>query len=155
MSERAGDDRRTVIPGDAYTDARLLPDETDPATGESADDALERTRTVPEYLMPVEDASSRTVAWSVSPTQDSTQEAEWETPERAEAEGVSEFGVDRIVDATYFTDEADDLNDDEAAALQRLALPDAPHPGTQEPDLRDPDVLPTTDDTTRGGASRR
>lgn len=136
------------IPGDAYVDARLLPAETDPATGESADDALEMTRVVREYLMPVEDASPYAVRWPISPTQDSTQEAEWES------EGLSELGVDRIVDATYLENAADDLNDDEEAALQRIALPDTPHPGASAPDLTDPDVLPSDEETTRGAASR-
>ena len=53
------DEARNPIPGDAFADDRTLPDETDPATGESADDALEATRTVSEYLMPAEDASPR------------------------------------------------------------------------------------------------
>lgn len=160
---------RDGIPGDAYTDNRTLPDETDPATGESADDALEATRTVPEYLMPAEDASPEPVNWSGSPTQDSTQEAEWEEPFDAPgnnatggddedllaAEGSSDSGADRIVDESYFENEDDDLNDDEEAALSRLALPDDPHPGSSVPDVADEDILTPDDETTRGESARR
>lgn len=162
-------DNRTAIPGDAYSDPNLLPSETDPATGESADDALEATRTVPEYLMPAEDASPEPVRWSVHPTEDSTQEAEWEEPLDAptmnvtsgddtdflRAEGSSDFGVDRIVDESYFENETDDLNDAEEDPLARAALPDEPHPGAHTPDLADGDTLPTEAETTRGDASRR
>ncbi len=164
------DDReRDAIPGDRYRDDRTLPDETDPATGESADDALEATRTVSEYLFPVEDASPEPVNWGTNPTQDSTQEAEWEEPFDAPqnnatggddtdllaAEGSSDMGVDRVVDASYFENEEDDLNDDEEAALQQAATIDDPHPGSHTPDLADADILPSDDETTRGGASRR
>lgn len=161
-------DERGGIPGDATDDPNLLPDETDPATGESADDALEATRTVSEYLMPAEDASPEPVQWSTHPTVDSTQEAEWEEPliapfqnatggddtDMLAAEGATESGVDRVVDESYFEHEDDDLNDDEAA-LNRAALPDDPHPGTQTPDLSDSDILPTDEETTRGDAARR
>ena len=159
---------RDRIPGDLAADNRTLPDETDPATGESADDALEATRTVSEYLMPAEDATPEPVNWSAHPTQDSTQEAEWEEPfdaptnnatggddeDMLDAEGSTGSGVDRIVDESYFEQEDEDLNDAEEAPLQRAALPDDPHPGSQAPDLADADILPA-DDTTRGEASRR
>lgn len=162
-------DDRTAIPGDAYDDPNLIPNETDPATGESADDALEATRTVPEYLMPAEDASPEPVQWSTHPTEDSTQEAEWEEPfiapvqnatggddtDMLAAEGSTGSGVDRVVDESYFENEDDDLNDDEEAALNRTALPDDPHPGTRTPDLSDGDILPTDTETTRGDAARR
>lgn len=160
---------RDAIPGDAYADNRTLPDETDPATGESADDALEATRVVSEYTMPAEDATPEPVNWSAHPTQDSTQEAEWEEPYDAPtnnatggddedmlaAEGSTDMGVDRVVDESYFENEEDDLNDDEEEPLRRTALPDDPHPGSRAPDLSDEDILPTDDDTTRGEASRR
>ncbi len=125
---------RDAIPSDAYADDRTLPDATDPATGESADDALETTRTVPEYRMPAEDASPEPVNWSTHPTQDSTQEAEWEEPLIAPendatggeedilaSETLSDMGVDRVVDASYFAREADDLNDDTDVPLRRIA----------------------------------
>ena len=121
------------------------PNETDPATGESADDALEATRTLSEYLMPAEDASPEPVNWSTNATQDSTQEAEWEEPFDAPgnnatggddedllaAEGSTESGIDRVVDESYFENEDDDLNDAEEEPLRRAALPDDPHPGSQ------------------------
>lgn len=160
---------RGPIPGDAYADNRILPDETDPATGESADDALEATRTVPEYLMPAEDASPEPVNWSGSPTQDSTQEAEWEEPfdapdnnatggddeDMLAAEGSTESGIDRIVDESYFENEGGDLNDDEDAPLRRVALPDDPHPGSDVPDVADEDILSPDEETTRGDSARR
>ncbi len=159
---------RGAIPGDAFADNRTLPDETDPATGESADDALEATRVVAEYELPAEDATPQPVYWSTHPTQDSTQEAQWEEPFDAPnnnatggdnedilaAEGSIDMGVDRVVDESYFENEADDLNDTEAEPLRRTALPDDPHPGSRAPDLADADILPG-DDTTRGEASRR
>lgn len=163
------DEARDTIPGDAYADNRTLPDETDPATGESADDALEATRTVPEYLMPAEDASPEPVNWSSNPTQDSTQEAEWEEPFDAPgnnatggddedllaAEGSTGSGIDRVVDESYFEREEEDLNDGEEAALRRAALPDEPHPGSGVPDVADEDILPPGDETTRGESARR
>src|SRR6478672_11815602 len=132
MDETTGRDR---IPGDAFTDSRILPDETDPATGETADDALEATRTVTEYLLPAEDASPEPVNWSTNASEDSTQESEWEEPYDAPdmlrtggddenmlvVEGSANSGVDRVVDESYFEHEDEDLNDDEEAALQRLA----------------------------------
>ncbi len=137
---------RDAIPGDAYADDRTLPDATDPATGESADDALEATRTSPEEQMPAEDASPLPVAWSTHATQDSTQEAEWEMPYRPPennatggddedilaSEGSSDMGVDRVVDASYFAHEADDVNDDDDAPLRRIArrLPDGSRHGS-------------------------
>lgn len=160
---------RDPIPGDAYADNRTLPDETDPATGESADDALEATRTVSEYLMPAEDASPKPVNWSSNPTQDSTQESEWEEPSDAPTnnatggddedlladEGSTESGIDRIVDESYFENEADDLNDTEEEPLRRAALPNDPHPGSRVPDVADEDILPSDDETTRGESARR
>ncbi len=160
---------RDRIPGDAYADNRTLPDEIDPATGESADDALEATRTQTEYLMPVEDATPEPVNWSTNPTQDSTQEAEWEEPfdapnnnatggddeDMLAAEGSIDSGVDRIVDASYFENEEADLNDDEDGPLRRAALPDDPHPGSETPDLSDADILPPDEETTRGTSARR
>jgi hypothetical protein len=160
---------RGPIPGDVYADNRTLPNETDPATGESADDALEATRTVPEYLMPAEDASPEPVNWSSNPTQDSTQEAEWEEPFDAPtnnatggddedllaAEGSSGSGIDRVVDASYFENEEDDLNDAEEESLRRAATPDDPHPGSHVPDVADEDILPPGDETTRGESARR
>lgn len=160
---------RGATPGNAFTDNRTLPNETDPATGESADDALEATRTVPEYLMPAEDASPEPVNWSGNPTQDSTQEAEWEEPfdaptnlatggddqDMLAAEGSTESGIDRIVDESYFEDEENDLNDDEEAALHRVALQDDPHPGSRVPDVADGDILASDDETTRGESARR
>jgi hypothetical protein len=160
---------RDPIPGDAYADNRTLPDETDPATGESADDALEATRDLPEYLMPAEDASPEPVEWSSNPTQDSTQEAEWEEPfdaprnnatggddeDMLAAEGSSGSGMDRVVDESYFENEDDDLNDAEEAPLRRAATPDDPHPGSRVPDVADEDILPPGDETTRGESARR
>ena len=159
---------RGAIPGDAYDDPNLLPEETDPATGETADDALEATRTVPEYLMPAEDASPEPVRWSVHPTEDSAQEAEWEQPYDApfenatggedtllDAPGSTSMGMGRIVDESYFEHEEDDLNDDEEAALNRTATPDDPHPGSQAPDVADSDTLPPDTKTTRGDSARR
>jgi hypothetical protein len=159
---------RGPISGDAHDDPNLLPEETDPATGETADDALESTRTVPEYLMPAEDASPEPVRWSVHPTEDSEQEAEWEEPYDApfenatgSEEGMVETsdwtsaGVDRVVDESYFEHEDDDLNDDEEAALSWEALPDDPHPGSRTPDIADDDILPSDTETTRGNSARR
>ena len=160
---------RDTIPGDAYADNRTLPNEVDPATGESADDALEATRTVSEYVMPTEDASPKPVNWSTSATQDSTQESEWEEPSDAPtntatggddedllaAEGSSGSGIDRIVDESYFENEVDDLNDAEEAPLRRAATPDDPHPGSHVPDVADEDILATDDETTRGESARR
>lgn len=158
---------RGPIPGDAYDDPNLAPEETDPATGETADDALEATRTVPEYLMPAEDASPEPVRWSLHPTEDSAQEAEWEEPYDAPFENApggegdtlddlerTSTGIDRIVDESYFENEDDDLNDAEEAVLNRVATPDDPHPGSREPDIADEDTLPT-DNTTRGDSARR
>ncbi len=159
--------RRDLAPpiaGDSFPDPLAIPAETDPATGETADDALEDTREIIEYRFPAEDASPRAVAWSTHPTEDSTQEAEWEQPLIAPEEApvhadlpdaygeerLSEFGVDRIVDERYFEDEADDLNDVEEALLQRLALPDDPHPESEEPDRADADTLLSDEETTRG-----
>lgn len=160
---------RGRIPGDAYADNRTLPNEIDPATGESADDALEATRTQTEYLMPAEDATPEPVNWSTNPTQDSTQEAEWEEPfdapnnnatggddeDMLAAEGSVDSGVDRIVDESYFENEDDDLNDAEDAPLRRAALPDDPHPGSDVPDVADADILPPDEETTRGTSARR
>lgn len=160
---------RGPIPGDAYADSRVLPNETDPATGESADDALEATRVMTEYQMPSEDASPEPVNWSTHPTQDSTQEAEWEEPFDAPdnnatggddedllaAEGATDSGVDRVVDESYFENEAADLNDAEEEPLRRVALPDDPHPGSNAPDLSDAAILPSDEETTRGESSRR
>jgi hypothetical protein len=160
---------RDPIPGDAYADNRTLPNEIDPATGESADDALEATRTQAEYLMPAEDASPEPVNWSSNPTQDSTQEAEWEEPfdpptnnatggddeDMLAAEGSSGSGIDRVVDESYFENEDDDLNDAEEEPLRRAALPDDPHPGSRVPDVADEDILPPDDETTRGQSARR
>jgi hypothetical protein len=159
---------RGPIPGDAYDDPNLLPEETDPATGETADDALEATRTVPEYLMPAEDASPIPVDWSVHPTEDSTQEAEWEEPFNAPFENATggeddslnaaqrnDTSIDRIVDETYFEREGDDLNDDEEAALNRVGTPDDPHPDSQTPDVADEDTISTDTETTRGESARR
>src|SRR5437763_1789597 len=114
---------RGAIPGDAYDDPNLLPEETDPATGETGDDALEATRTVPEYLLPAEDASPEPVKWSLHPTEDSAQEAEWEEPYDApfenatgiedttlDAPETTSMGVDRVVDESWFEREEDDLN---------------------------------------------
>lgn len=165
--------RRDAIPGDAYDDPNLLPEETDPATGETADDALEASRSeprrdVPEYLMPAEDASPRAIDWSTHPTQDSTQEAEWREPltsptnaETAEDDGGSDLfsevgtsnGVDRIVDESYFLHEEDDLNDAEDDALLRAATDDDPHPGSQTPDPSDADTLLDEGETRRGKSS--
>jgi hypothetical protein len=159
---------RGPIPGDQYDDPNLVPEETDPATGETADDALEATRTVPEYLMPAEDASPEPVRWSTHPTVDSDQESEWEEPFDAPFENATggednsldapertSMGVDRIVDETYFEREDEDLNDAEEAALNRVALPDDPHPGSQVPDAADEDTVPDDAETTRGESSRR
>jgi hypothetical protein len=159
---------RGPIPGDAYDDPNLLPEETDPATGESADDALEETRTVSEYLMPTEDASPEPVRWSQNPTEDSTQEAEWEEPYDAPFENAtgiedtildapesSGMGMGRIVDESYFEHEDDDLNDDEEAALDRIATPDDPHPGSEVVDVADDDTLADDIETTRGDSARR
>lgn len=166
MDERR---ERDPIPGDDYTDNRTLPSESDPATGESADDALEATRTQTESLMPAEDATPEPVNWSTHPTQDSTQEAEWEEPFDAPtntatggddedllaAEGSVDSGVDRVVDESYFEHEDDDLNDAEEEPLRRAALPDDPHPGSRVPDIADADILPTDAETTRGDSARR
>ena len=152
-----------------YADDRTLPDETDPATGESADDALEATRTVSEYLMPAEDASPRAVNWSSHPTEDSTQEAEWEEiadpptnnatggddEDLFAAEGSTESGLDRVVDESYFENEDEDLNDAEEEPLRRAALPDDPHPGSNVPDVADEDILASDSETTRGDSARR
>lgn len=160
---------RDLPTGDRYADDRTLPDETDPATGETADDALEATRTVSEYLMPTEDASPRAVEWSTHPTQDSAQEAEWEepsdSPDNADTateerdlvsdDNATEIGVDRIVDESYFENADADLNDAEDTPLRRAALSDDPHPGSNAPDLTDSDILPSDEETTRGTASRR
>jgi hypothetical protein len=160
---------RGPIPGDVYADNRTLPNETDPATGESADDALEATRTVPEYLMPAEDASPEPVNWSTNATQDSTQEAEWEEPfdapdnnatggddeDMLADEGSSGSGADRVVDESYFENEDDDLNDAEEEPLRRAALPDDPHPCSGVPDVADEDILSPGDETTRGESARR
>ncbi len=159
---------RGPIPGDAYDDPNTLPEETDPATGETADDALEATRTVPEYLMPAEDASPEPVQWSVHPTEDSAQESEWEEPYDAPFENATggeddmldapernSMGVDRIVDESYFEGENDDLNDDEEAALNRVATPDDPHPGSRAPDVADEDISRSDTETTRGDSARR
>ncbi len=160
---------RDLPAGDRYADDRTLPNETDPATGESADDALEATRTVTEYLMPAEDASPEPVEWSTHPTQDSTQEAQWKEPyispgnaatapdneDILGAEGSEDIGVDRIVDESYFENEASDLNDAEDAPLRRAATADDPHPGSEAPDLSDSDILASDEETTRGEASRR
>lgn len=159
---------RNVVPGDAYTDPNLLPEETDPATGESADDALEATRQPRDQVFPVEDASPLPVNWSTNPTEDSTQEAEFEEPYDAPsglrdneevdilgAEGSSDMGVDRIVDESYFEHEDEDLNDDEDMALLRLASADDPHPGSQQDDISDDDIGPDNDELDRGTASRR
>ncbi len=159
---------------DRYTDPNLIPYETDPATGESADDALEATRQPGDQQFPVEDSSPRAVNWGLHPTMDSTQESEFEEPYTAPqmlrdneetdilgAEGSSDFGVDRIVDESYFENEADDLNDDEEAALLRVAGntnddPDASvHPDSLTPDISDDDIQPSADDLDRGTASRR
>lgn len=159
---------------DRYTDPNLIPYETDLATGESADDALEATRQPGDQRFPVEDSSPRPVNWSVHSTEDSTQEAEFEEPytapqmlrdnEEADilgAEGPTDSGVDRIVDESYFENEADDLNDDEEAALLRGAAntnddPDAGvHPDSLAPDISDDDIQPSADDLDRGTASRR
>jgi hypothetical protein len=170
MPTRSQPDRfLEAIPGDSYPDPRLIPAGIDPALGETADDALEETRRVAEYLLPAEDAAPRAVGWSTHPTQDSTQEAEWEQPQRAPEqtpthadlpdavrdEALGEFGVDRIVDERYFEDEADDVDDVQEALLERLALADDPHPQTAAPDLADPDTLLSEEETTRGtGAAR-
>ncbi len=159
---------RNVVPRDLYTDPNLLPEETDPATGETADDALEATRQPRDQVFPVEDASPLPVNWSTSPTEDSTQEAEFDEPydapvglrdnDKADilgAEGSSDMGVDRIVDESYFQNEDDDLNDDEEDALLRTALPGDPHPGSLQADISDDDIGPGSDDLDRGAASRR
>lgn len=167
--ERGDVSDRDLPAGDIYADDRTLPNETDPATGETADDALEATRTVSEYLMPAEDASPRAVQWSTHPTQDSAQEAEWEepfsAPDNAETateeedllsgDLATEIGVDRVVGESYFDNAYDDLNDAEDAPLHRAASPDDPHPGSNAPDLTDSDILPSDEETTRGDASRR
>jgi len=159
---------RDTIPGDAFADNRTLPNETDPATGESVDNALEATRMMSEYTMPAEDSSPRAVEWSDHPTQDSTQEPEWEEPYTAPtnnatggddedmhaAEGPTGSGVDRIVDESYFEHEDDDLNDAEEEPLLRTATPDDPHPGSRVPDVADEDILPG-EETTRGESARR
>jgi hypothetical protein len=159
---------RGPIPGDAYDDPNLISEETDPATGETADDALEATRTVPEYLMPAEDASPEPVQWSVHPTEDSEQESEWEEPYDAPFENATggqddsldapertSMGVDRIVDESYFEHEDDDLNDDEEAALNRVATPDDRHPGSRTPDVADEEISRSDTGTTRGDSARR
>lgn len=159
------------IPGDTFTDPSLLASETDPATGETADDALEATRQPQDQQFPVEDSSPRAVNWSVHPSQDSTQEAEFEEPYTAPemlrdneqtdilgTEGATDFGVDRIVDESYFENEDADLNDAEEEALLRVAGddPDAEvHPGSFAPDIADDDTAPSLDDLDRGTASRR
>lgn len=163
------DEERDAIPGDRYTDDRTLPNETDPATGESADDALEATRTRTEYLMPAENATPEPVNWSTHPTQDSTQESQWKEPylppdNAATALYNEDFlddrvpensGLDRVVDESYFENEQDDLNDAEDAPLRRAALPDDPHPGSDAPDVADADILASNEETTRGESSRR
>jgi len=159
---------RNVVPRDLYTDPNLLPEETDPATGETADDALEATRQPHDQVFPVEDASPLPVNWSTNPTEDSTQEAEFDEPYNAPVglrdndeadilgtEGSSDMGVDRIVDESYFENEDDDLNDDEEDALLRTALPGDPHPGSLQADISDDDISPGSDDLDRGAASRR
>ncbi len=163
------------IPGDAYTDPNLIAYETDPATGETADDALEATRSGgrndADYRFPVEDSSPLPVQWSTHPTQDSTQEAEWREvyiapehaqsltsdgdPEVLDAEMSSDMGVDRIVSESYFENEAGDLNDADEAALMRLATDADQHPGSQSPDQSDGDTLPDTDALNRGTGSQR
>jgi len=159
---------RNVVRRDAYTDPNLLPEETDPATGETADDALEATRQPRDQVFPVEDASPLPVNWSTNPTEDSTQESEFEEPYDAPvglrdneevdilgAEGSSDMGVDRIVGESYFENEDDDLNDAEEADLLPLALPDDPHPGSLQKDLSDDDTVPDADELDRGTASQR